>query len=167
MDMRGGSRDGAINRTLPASDADRIVIEYAEPVPPTTPPSHSHTRRPSESQNLLPNSPKNLFEYSSTKKYTFDRPGDTQYKPHSVPKINGRESPMWSGVPQSMRKSSRRRWQDLLIDLVAIMASIPFFALASALLWVHGKQVTEGKDNTLNQLVRGVSNESSGLKNHY
>ncbi|KUJ21601.1 uncharacterized protein LY89DRAFT_778016 [Mollisia scopiformis] len=157
MDMRGGSRDGAVNRTLEGSERDNIVIESADVVSPTLPGSHSHSRGLSESQNLLPNSPKNLFEYSSTTRYIFDPPENTKYDPRSAPKINGRETPTWSGVPQSLRRTTRRRWQDAAIDVLAILASMPFFALASALIWVDGEEVGKGKDNSLEQLIKGAA----------
>lgn len=150
------SRDGAVNRTLEGSERDDIVIENADVVSPTIPPTNSHARGLSESQNLLPNSPKNLFEYSSTKRFAFDQTDDTRYDPRSTPNINGRETPTWSGVPQSLRRSTRRRWRDAAVDVLAIMASMPFFALASALIWVDGEEVTGDKDNSLNQLIKGV-----------
>ncbi|KAE8446296.1 hypothetical protein EG329_012382 [Mollisiaceae sp. DMI_Dod_QoI] len=157
MEMRGGTRDGAVNRSLEGPERDRIEIERSVVVSPTEPASHSHARGQSESQNLLPNSPKNLFEYSSTTRFAFDRPDNTQYDPASTPKINGRETPMWSGVPQSLRRSKQRRWQDAAVDVLAIAASIPFFALASALIWVHGEEVGEDKENSLNQLIKGAA----------
>ncbi|CZR66059.1 uncharacterized protein PAC_15960 [Phialocephala subalpina] len=64
---------------------------------------------------------------------------------------------MWSGVPQSLRKSRRRRWWDVALDVLTIAASIPFFALASALIWVDGERATEEKDNSLSQLIKGAA----------
>ncbi|KAF8855680.1 hypothetical protein BDZ45DRAFT_746277 [Acephala macrosclerotiorum] len=159
MEVRGGTRDGAVNRLLEGPEGDEIAIESADSVSPLGPSSHSHShsRGLSESQNLLPNSPKNLFEYSSTTRYTFDRPDNTQDDPTSTPKINGRETPMWSGVPQSLRKSSSRRWLDAAADVLAIAASIPFFALASALIWADGEEASEDKENSLNQLIKGAA----------
>ncbi|KAH7419391.1 hypothetical protein BKA64DRAFT_15773 [Cadophora sp. MPI-SDFR-AT-0126] len=170
-DTRGGERDGAVNRTMDTvqeNDRDELLMDVIEiePAPPspiqaTSARSNAHSRGLSESQNLLPNSPKNFFQYSTaTKEFRFDRP-------NGVPKFGetgginagfgGRDSPVWSGVPQTLRKSSREWWRSVVVDVLAVAASMPFFALAGALIWVDGEEVEDGKKNVLEQCIKGAA----------
>ncbi|KAH7342643.1 hypothetical protein BKA65DRAFT_552257 [Rhexocercosporidium sp. MPI-PUGE-AT-0058] len=171
-DARGGQRDGAVNRTMDMvreSDQDELFMDVIEiepagiqsPIQASSPHSNSHARGLSESQNLLPNSPKNLFQYSTTTKdFRFDRPirepkfvgsGDIRGG------FGGRESPVWSGVPQTLRKSRREWWRGVVVDILAITCPLPFFALAGALIWVDGERAEEGKQNVLEQCIKGAA----------
>ncbi|KAG4438755.1 hypothetical protein IFR05_005783 [Cadophora sp. M221] len=168
----GGQRDGAINRTMDTvreSDHDELFMDVIEiepagiqsPVQATSPHSNSHSRGLSESQNLLPNSPKNFFQYSTTtKEFRFDRPIG---EPKSVGiggirgGFEGRESPVWSGVPQTLRRSRREWWRGVVVDIVTIAIPLPFGALAGALIWVDGETVDDNKKNVLEQCIKGAA----------
>lgn len=142
---------------------DTIEIEPAPPSPvqATSAHSNSHSRGLSESQNLLPNSPKNFFQYSTTtKEFRFDRPiGEPNFGGTGGIRggFGGRDSPVWSGVPQTLRRSRREWWRGVVVDVLAVSASMPFFALAGALIWVDGERVEDGKNNVLEQCIKGVS----------
>ena len=131
------------------------------PVQATSAHSNSHSRGLSESQNLLPNSPKNFFQYSTTtKEFRFDRPiGEPNFGGTGGIRggFGGRDSPVWSGVPQTLRRSRREWWRGVVVDVLAVSASMPFFALAGALIWVDGERVEDGKNNVLEQCIKGVS----------
>jgi len=111
--------------------------------------SHSRSRGQSESQNLLPYASTNLFEYSSTKELT-----GYQYNQPEVPRP---ESPMWTGIPQTLRTYRKEKWQILLIDILAFCSSFPLFALAGCLIWFDGKEVTEHQLNIFNECIKVVS----------
>ncbi len=180
MDSQGVSRDGAVNRSM---DRDEIEIEDGRsrssdhPISsqhshsrgqsesqtllqdiesggiqsPRRPISHSHSRSRglSESQNLIPNVSKNLFEYSNTKELT-----GYQYNQPETPRP---ESPMWTGVPQTLRTYRKEKLQMMLMDILAIGSSFPLFALAGYLIWFDGKDVTEHQLNALNECIKAVS----------
>ncbi|PVH89539.1 hypothetical protein DL98DRAFT_647287 [Cadophora sp. DSE1049] len=168
---RGGERDGAVNRTMDTvqeNDRDELFMDVIEiePAPPspvqaTSAHSNSHSRGLSESQNLLPNSPKNFFQYSTTtKEFRFDRPiGEPKFAGTGGIRggFGGRDSPVWSGVPQTLRRSSREWWKGVVVDVLAVAASLPFFALAGALIWVDGEEVENGKKNVLEQCIKGAA----------
>jgi hypothetical protein len=145
---------------------DQIEIEIEPPQSPgdLRSPYHAHSRGPSEtqnlyysrarglseSQNLLPNSPKNLFEYSSTRElkgYTFSQPTKS---------FRG-DSPIWAGVPQTLKRYRNEWWLLVLFDLLAFCSGFPFFALAGYLIWVDGKQVKDHQLYVLDQCIKGVS----------
>jgi len=165
MEVRGGSRDGAVHRTLDDQDApDVIQIENVSVSPLTS--SHTnhkknvsdvspltsrdgpHKRSLSEAHHLLPKSPTNLFEYSTTRELRYDRPEE--------PRQNSQISPKWEGIPRTLRKSRKQLWKDFTIDVLAISAGLPFFALGGALIRFNGKMVRPHQENILNQCIKGV-----------
>jgi hypothetical protein len=174
MEVRGGSRDGAVNRTLNGppildeipimDDIPIIAIQSATasmvspvtsrspPSEPTSPPPNGHRRGKSESQNLLPPSPKTLFEYS-TRDFRYNQPDESEQ--------DGRISPNWGGVAGSLIKTTNQMWRDALVDILAISAGLPFFALAGAIIRLDGKPVNGYQENILNQCIKGVSTKFS------
>lgn len=148
--------------TVQENDRDELFMDVIEiePAAPQSPPSsqaNSHSRGPSESQNLLPNSPKNFFQYSTTTKaFRFDRPVGEPGIGGIRGESGGRDSPVWSGVPQTLRKSRREWWRCVVVDFLAIASSMTFFALAGALIWVDGEKVENSKQNVLKQCIKGV-----------
>jgi hypothetical protein len=62
-------------------------------------------------------------------------------------------------VAGSVNKTRRQKWRDAVVDVLAIAAGLPFFALAAAIIRLDGKPVAGCQDNILNQCIKGVSNE--------
>jgi hypothetical protein len=190
MELRGGSRDGAVNRTfdydsppildeIPIMD-DIPIIEIqsatasvsspvssrtiplpltprspsppnvGSPSPPSTP---GHRRGKSEHQNLLPPTSKNLFQYSTTREFRYDQPEEEAGE--------GRESPDWKGVAGSLNRTRKQKLRNFLVDILAIAAGLPFFALAGAMIRLDGKPVKGNQENILNQCIKGVSTKTS------
>jgi hypothetical protein len=52
-------------------------------------------------------------------------------------------------------------WRDALVDILAISAGLPFFALAGAIIRLDGKPVNGYQENILNQCIKGVSTKFS------
>jgi hypothetical protein len=175
MDSRGhipeplipGSRDGAVNRSLEdVLEIEPAPIQSPGPVEGGT---HSHKRGLSESANLLPPSPsnpnsragpsedqtllltgsKNLFEYSSTKFFRYDLPEQSLR--------GGAISPSFPGSPLTLGRTRKELLKDFVTDILAFGASLPFFALAGALIYFNGKNVEEHQHNILDQCIRAVS----------
>ena len=161
-----GSREGAVNRSLD----DAIEIE---PAPIQSPGSveggtHSHKRGLSETANLIPSSPtnpnsragqsenatllpttsQNLFEYSSTKLFRYDLPGSIR---------GGAISPPLPETPLTLGRTRKELIKGLVADVLTFCISLPFFALAGALIYFNGKSVEEYQHNILDQCIRGVS----------
>lgn len=161
MEVRGGSRDGATNRSMddiPTIEIQSATASIVSPItsssppprePPDSPPPHGHRRGISESQNLLPPGPKNLFEYRTTREFRYDRPEE------SPP--DGRVSPSWGGVAGSLNRTRKQKGRDLTVDLLAFCACLPFYALAGAIIRLNGKPVKPYQENVLNQCIKGVS----------
>ena len=187
MELRGGSRDGAVNRIfdhdsppildeIPMMDEipiieihsatasvaspvstrtipPRLPLSPRSPSPPNTSPSPpstpGHRRGKSESQKLLPPTSRNLFQYSTTREFRYDQPEDEAGE--------GRESPNWKGVAGSLNRTRQQNWRDLFVDVLAIAAGLPFFALAGAIIRLDGKPVKGNQENILNQCIKGVS----------
>jgi hypothetical protein len=189
MELRGGSRDGAVSRTfdndrppildeipimddIPIIEIQSATASVSSPVstrtipaplsprrpsppgaespsPPSTP---GHRRGKSESQNLLPPTSKNLFQYSTTRKFRYDQPEEDGQE--------GRESPNWEGVAGSLNRTRRQKWRDFLVDVLAMAVGLPFFALAGAIIRLDGKPVKRHQENVLNQCIKGVSTKS-------
>ncbi|KAH9216051.1 hypothetical protein DL95DRAFT_445589 [Leptodontidium sp. 2 PMI_412] len=171
-DTLGGQRDGAINRTMDTvreTDHDELFMDVIEiepagiqsPVQDTSPHSNSHSRGLSESQNLLPNSPRNFFQYSTTtKEFRFDRPiGEPESAGIGGIRggFGGRESPVWSGVPQTLRRGRKERWRSVVVDILTIAVPLPFGALAGALIYVDGERIGDDKKNILEQCIKGAA----------
>jgi hypothetical protein len=165
MEARGGSRDSAVNRTMEdMSTVDDIpIIQVRSPTPsivsaitsrtpppePGSPPPNGHRRGNSESQNLLPPSPKNLFEYSTTREFRYSQPENSVH--------DGRVSPSWGGVARTVNKTRQQKWRDAFVDILAVSAGLPFFALAGAIIRLDEKPVKGYQENILNQCIKGVS----------
>lgn len=128
---------------------------------PVSPPGHR--RGVSESQGLLPNNPNNVFEYSSTRGLrgwkTPEALGGRETALSERQRRSGRISPLWSGVPQNLSRSDKERFGDLVVDGLAISSSLPFFALAGAMLWFDGKNFTAHRYDVLNQCDEIVSHD--------
>jgi len=128
---------------------------------PVSPPGHR--RGLSESQGLLPNNPNNVFEYSSTRGLrgwkTPEALGGRETALSERPRRSGRISPLWSGVPQNLSRSDRERFGDLVVDGLAIASSLPFFALAGAMLWFDGKNFTAHRHDVLDQCDKIVCHD--------
>jgi hypothetical protein len=162
-----GSREGAVNPSLDD------VIEI-EPAPIQSPGSveggtHSHKRGLSETANLIPSSPtnpnsraglsenatllpttsKNLFEYSSTKLFRYDLPEQSIR--------GGAISPPFLETPLTLGRTRKELIKGLVADVLTLCVSLPFFALAGALIYFNGKSVEEYQHNILDQCIRGVS----------
>lgn len=165
-ELRGGSRDGAVNRSLdsireiePADVQSPVPIAghrrghsesqnlLPSPSSPTT--RHARARGLSESQNLLPLSPTKLFEYSTTRTF--------RYNPVEPLRQEGTISPLWAGEPQTLTRTKRKWWRDLVVDVVSLSAGLPFFALAGAVIYFDKKPVHEHQENILKQCISGVS----------
>ncbi|KAH8746743.1 hypothetical protein BGZ57DRAFT_935843 [Hyaloscypha finlandica] len=138
-------------RTIPAPISPRRPSPPGaeSPSPPSTP---GHRRGKSESQNLLPPTSKNLFQYSTTREFRYDQPEEDGQE--------GRESPNWQGVAGSLNRTRRQKWRDFLVDVLTIAAGLPFFALAGAIIRLDGKPVKRQQENVLNQCIKGVSTKS-------
>lgn len=170
-DIPGGPRDGATNRSMEigraiSTDRDELFMDEIsiEPTIPQSPPPNStslHSRGISESQNLLPNSPKNLFHYSTTKEIRFHGPlGEPRYEGQGIRGglgESGRETPVWSGVPQTLRSRRKDWWRDVVVDLLGVAVAMPFFGLAATLIYFDGERVEGDKKNILEQCIKAVS----------
>ncbi|KAK0128489.1 hypothetical protein ONS95_000461 [Cadophora gregata] len=172
MDNTGeGERDRAVNRTMDTArghDRDELFMDVIEiqPAPPSPiqeSRTHSklHSTGLSESQNLLPSSPKKLSQYSATAKdLRLDRPIE-KLKFEGAGGIKGgfrvRGGPAWSGVPQTLRKSRMEWWRSITVDVLAVGASFPFFALAGTLIWFNGEEAEAAKKNILEQCIKGAA----------
>lgn len=181
MDAPSGSRDGAINRTMDVTlDMDNIEIGTADSQsPPATTSNsntlshsrslseiqntHSHSRGLSESQNLLPNSPRNYLQYSGTKHFGFDRSVESieGCKFDTSKGIRGglreKVAPVWSEAPQTLGRSRRAWWRNIVVEVLAVGAALPFFALAGVLIRVDGDRLEENIKNILDQFIKLVS----------
>jgi hypothetical protein len=51
-----------------------------------------------------------------------------------------------------------------LVDILAIAAGLPFFALAGAIIRLDGKPVKEHQENILNQCIKGVSTKVPSVR---
>ena len=124
-------------------DEDRI-----EPIRPFESPQRSphHSRNQSESGQLLPG-PKNLFEYSATQHLHFADPA-RQPTPRS---------PTFPGEPQALRKRRREWWREIFVDALLVATSFPFYAVAGAVIRLHGKVAGSNQHYDLGQFIRGVS----------
>ena len=190
MELRGGSRNGAVNRIfdydnesppildeipmmddIPTIEIQSATASTASPVSsravplpltprspsppgagsPSPPPTPRHRRGKSESQNLLPPTSQNLFQYSTAREFRFDQPEEDAQE--------GRESPNWKGVAGSMNRTRKQKWKGFLADVLALAAGLPFFALAGAMVRLDGKSVKPNQENILNQCIKGVSTE--------
>jgi hypothetical protein len=58
-----------------------------------------------------------------------------------------------------VNKTRKQKWRDAVVDVLAIAAGLPFFALAGAIIRLNEKPVKVYQDNILNQCIKGVSNE--------
>jgi hypothetical protein len=120
-----------------------------------------HRRGISESQGLLPNNPGNVFEYSSTRGLrgwkTPEALGGREAELSTRTRRSGRISPLWSGVPQNLSRSDSEKFGDLVVDCLAISSSLPFFALAGAMLWFDGQKFTVIRHDVLDQCAKIVS----------
>ncbi len=143
-------------------DKDTIDIRIAQseeiPARPTTPVthshSHSHRRGKSESQNLLEahqQSPRLMSgnRYSAIN-LRYDCPENTLV-------AGGRESPLWSGVPQYLSKRHAEKWRDFIYDVLVALVILPFFALAGCAIWKNGKRVDADVENILAECIKIVS----------
>ncbi|KAL2075493.1 hypothetical protein VTL71DRAFT_436 [Oculimacula yallundae] len=166
---RGGERDGAVNSTLdtvPDNSRDELFMDVIEiepavsPVQEDIPHTKAHSRGLSESQNLLPNNPKNFFQYSTTaKEIRFDRPiGDSGFaEVGGIRGFEGTGNPVWSGVPRTLRRTRRQWWRDVVVDISAVAASLLFFSLAGALIWADGEEIRDDRKNVLEQCIKGAA----------
>lgn len=105
-----------------------------------------HARNQSESRSLLPSS-QNLFEYSATTHLRFP----------AVSRQSDPRFPDWSFDPQTLQRSKRRWWRDLFLDILMVVAGLPFFALAGAVIRVNCSVTGKHELNVLEQCIRGVS----------
>ncbi|KAE9370142.1 hypothetical protein N431DRAFT_492303 [Stipitochalara longipes BDJ] len=131
---------------LPLSPRSPSPPGAGSPSPPSTP---GHRRGKSESQNLLPPSSKNLFQYSTTREFRYDQPEEETQE--------GRESPNWKGVAGSLNRTTQQKWRNFLVDILAIAAGLPFFALAGAIIRLDGKPIKGHQENILNQCIKGAA----------
>jgi hypothetical protein len=51
-----------------------------------------------------------------------------------------------------------------LVNVLAIAAGLPFFALAGAIIRLNGKPVKEYQENILNQCIKGVSTQVPSVR---
>jgi hypothetical protein len=93
-------------------------------------------------------SPKNLFEYSAKTNVRFQG----QWSQGGDPRF-----PHWSWEPQTLRRSRRKWWRDLLVDTLMFAVGLPFFALAAVVVRVNGRVAGTNELNVLEQCIRGVS----------
>jgi len=143
MEQLPRSRDGGERRVPQISTTPHLLrLNGIDPIqsPETPQPSGGHSRQLSESRHLLP-SPKNLFEYSATTNIRF---GDVYIH-------DEQPFPDWNGEPQTLRKGRAERWRDAVVDLVMIALPLPFFALAAAVIGLHGKAPEDRQEDILKQ----------------
>jgi hypothetical protein len=112
----------------------------------------SHSRGLSESQNLLPNSSRNLFEYKSAQAIRWAGPEVLREHGELRRDENG-----WDGVPQTLQKRRREIWRDAVVGLVMLGVALPFFALAGAVIYFDQKDIQRVQQNVLDQCAKGVS----------
>jgi hypothetical protein len=60
-----------------------------------------------------------------------------------------------------LNRTRKQKWRDFLVDILAIAAGLPFFALAGAMIRLDGKSVKGNQENILNQCIKGVSTTTS------
>lgn len=156
--------------TTPGSVPDELFLETV-PIPPAPPhlstrnihqPSlYSSNRSFSDSRTLLPSqSGKNMYQYSSTTRFIFDEPVAEERR--FVERVksallgNGSREPGWSGVPQTLTRGLADGFGDLMVDVLGVVATVPFFALGGVLAYQEGEEVEGSKRNVLEQCIMGV-----------
>jgi hypothetical protein len=133
-------------------DEDRV-----EPAPPIDSSARTphHSRNQSESRHLLPG-PKSLFEYSATRHFQFADPA-RQPTPRS---------PTFPGEPQTLKRRRKDWWRQIFVDLLMVATSFPFYAVAVAVIRLHGKVAGSNQHYDLGQFIRGVSDSCPFLFIH-
>src|SRR6266487_4640456 len=143
------SRDGHSHQQWEMEESETVIQPVQEMANSS---GNSHSRGLSESQNLLPNSPKKLFQYKSTKAIRWA--GTEVLREHGELQ---REENGWDGVPQTLRKRRKEVWRDAMIDLVILGIALPFFALAGAVIYFNERNIRRHEQNVLDQCIKGVS----------
>ena len=153
MAFRGVPRDG--DGIGEAITTDRAV-GIRSPNPSAR--GHSHTRTNSrlltEIHGLL-QGPRSQFEYDATANYRnlappiIDNPNTEKKKPIHVPD--------WASVPDSLGKNRTEHVKLLILDVILIAISIPFFVLAGMVIVMDGESVDLHPSNALDQCIKCVS----------
>lgn len=149
MRDQAASRDEHVHEELGVEEPGIGVQPNQEPINSDR---TSHSRALSESQNLLPNSPRNLFEYRSAQAIRWA--GPEVLREHGELR---RDENDWDGAPQTLRKRRREIWRDAVVDFVMLGIALPFFALAGAVIYFDQKDIQRVQQNVLDQCTKGVS----------
>jgi len=157
MERQFASRDGEADQR----ETERLTItphplrtHIPDPIlSPETPHPNVHSRQLSESKQLLPQSSKSLFQYSSTTAVDF---GEAE-----VLDGYGNYFPKWNSEPQTLRRSRRERWRDAGVDLLITFLVLPFFALAGAIIRVNGKAPEGNQEEIFKQCIYIVCHHTS------
>lgn len=116
---------------------------------PETPHPGFHSKQLSESRHLLTHTPKNLFQYTGTTVLDFD--GDNHNLPYEP------EFPNWNYDPQYLDRDVKGKWRDVSVDVLVVCLSLPFFALAAAVIRVDGHAPEERQEEIFKQPIYVVS----------
>ncbi|EKD19548.1 hypothetical protein MBM_02785 [Drepanopeziza brunnea f. sp. 'multigermtubi' MB_m1] len=121
-----------------------------------------YSRRFSDSQELLPGqSRKSLYHYSSTTKFVFDKPVTERRSAGGLKALmlgNGREKdPDWGGVPQTLTRGLKDGFRDLMVDVLGVVATFPFFVLGGVLAYQNGEELEPSKRHVLEQCIMGAA----------
>lgn len=118
---------------------------------PETP--HSNSRQLPESKQLLPQSSKSLFQYSST---------TTNLDLKEVENGDfGSPFPKWNNEPQTLQLTKSERLRDALFDILVISLTLPFIALAATMIRIRGKVPEGNQEEALKQSIYTVSAPSA------
>jgi hypothetical protein len=151
MDSNGVSRDGPPTR----QGGEDLQIEPVGAQSPLNTSQNSHQRGVSESQNLLPDSQRNSFEYEVTKAFRYVAAPVLR---ESLERQHARtDGPVENGVPQTLKRNRKELWRGLVVDLFMICVALPLFALAAAVIHFDGREATEYTASIFDNCTKVVS----------